>query len=307
MQKATKTLLLLAVGAVTVSTVLNSCKSKDTPLPAIGGYNSSDDVSSTNLLAHWSFEGNLNEAKSGTAPSTSNNISYTTGVRGQAAMFNNGYAVYPTIAAMSTSTAFANGFTISSWVKVPNTDSQTSSVFSLTKAQNAQMDWNDGPLNYYLETGSKKAASDTFFFHSAFHTYPNGTSTGIGGDNINNYGRADTDFQYVIVPGNKWIHYVAEYDASTSRIDLYANGVLVSNSNFALRQVGGVNIGSLTIPTPTQVILGAFPNANDGYPNAAVHTFERLLNGAVDELRVYNKPLSTADISALYQLELVGR
>ena len=67
-------LLLLMVGSMLSLGVftLSSCDDDDDiVLPPIGGYNSSDEIGAANLQGYWGFEGNGNEAKSGTAPTSS--------------------------------------------------------------------------------------------------------------------------------------------------------------------------------------------------------------------------------------------
>ncbi|MBC7569440.1 MAG: hypothetical protein H7319_06885 [Spirosoma sp.] len=291
---------LLLAGA----TVVTSCKSSDTPsLPAIGGYNSSNDVAATNLLAHWSFEGTANEDISKAAPvKAQNNTFGTGGPKGQSLSLANGFVAYPTIPALSTANAIAN-VTVSAWVNVANNGKTGSSVFALTQAQAVQPDWNQGPINMYAETGAPVIKGDTLVLHAAFHTYTGGNYN-LGGDNINDYGNRGVDFQTVKGAG-KWIHYVMVYDGANSNIDLYANNVLVSNKNFRNRTTGTppVGIGPITMNTPTQVLIGGWPNADTGYTKAAVQTFQGLFTGGIDEVRVYSKVLTAAEIGALYQLE----
>ena len=62
-------------------------------LPPIDGYNSADEVASTNLVAYWPMDGNGNEKKSGSAASSSN-ATFVTGAKGQAVKFDKGYLSY---------------------------------------------------------------------------------------------------------------------------------------------------------------------------------------------------------------------
>src|SRR5947207_13009131 len=77
-----------------------SCKKKDTIAPPspIGGFNNSNEVGASNLKAHWTLDGSLNESISSTAPTTSAGTSFVTGVKGQAVNLANGYILYPVIA-----------------------------------------------------------------------------------------------------------------------------------------------------------------------------------------------------------------
>jgi hypothetical protein len=309
MKRSKSKLVILSVIAALGLIIFNACSksSNNTPqLPPINGYASSNDVASANLLAHWTFDGTNNETISSTAPTTTTGATFGTGVKGQALVLNNGYLVFPTIAKLSGAGAFPS-VTVSCWVNTDNRDSLASSVFAITKATSAQTDWNDGPVNVYLETGKNHLTyDDTLVLHSAFATYPGGVRA--GGDNINDYGVRGTDFQTVLGT-KKWVHYVMRYDGSGSNIDLYANGVRVSNNNFRFRGAGTppVGLGNIISPTPTQVVIGSFPNAAAGYTGSATQAWQGLYVGSIDEIRVYSSALTDLEIGSLYQLELAGR
>ncbi|WP_460962597.1 LamG-like jellyroll fold domain-containing protein [Spirosoma litoris] len=297
------------MAGLVMSAAFTSCKKSDdvATLPPIGGYNTSNDVAATNLLAHWSFEGTTNEDISKTAATTAKNNTFGTGgPKGQSLSLASGFLVYPTINALSSANAISS-VTVSAWINVANNGKTGSSVFALTQAQATQADWNQGPINMYVETGAPLTKSDTLALHAAFHTYSGGNYS-LGGDNINDYGVRGTDFQ-TVKGGGKWIHYVMVYDGSGSNIDIYANGQLVSNKNFRNRTTGTppVGIGPITLATPTQVLIGGWPNVDTGYPKSANQAFQGLFVGSIDEIRVYNKALSGTDIGSLYQLESAGR
>lgn len=307
MKRSKSKLVILTVTALIGIIIFNACsKSSTPPLPPINGYNTSNDVAKTNLLAHWTFDGTNNETISSTAPTVTTGASFTAGVKGQALSLNNGYLVFPTIAALSSANAIGS-VTVSCWVNTDNRDSLASSVFCLTKTLTAQTDWNDGPLNVYLETGKNHLTyDDTLVLHSAFATYPGGVRE--GGDNINDYGVRGTDFQ-TVHGTKKWVHYVMRYDGVGSFIDIYADGVRVSNNNFRFRSTGtpAVGLGLIISPVPTQVVIGGWPNATTGYTNSAVQSWQGLYVGSIDEIRVYNAALTDLEIGSLYQLELAGR
>jgi Concanavalin A-like lectin/glucanases superfamily len=299
--------LITACIAVIAVAFISSCSSKSTPaLPKIGPYDNSDQVAATSLLAHWTFDGTNNEKISGKAPTTAVGNSFVTGVKGQALSLANGYLLYPTITALSSANAIPS-VTVSLWVNVDNNGTTASSLFCLTGLTSVQPDWNQGPLNVYVETGHPVATDDTLALHSAFHSYSGGNYN-LGGDNINDYGVRGTDFQTVL-GAKKWVHYVMRYDATGSNIDIFANGVRVSNNNFRTRTTGTppVGIGPIVMNTPTQVLIGGWPNSATGYTNSPLQTFEGLLTGQIDEVRVYNIALQDTDIGYLYQLELAGR
>lgn len=293
-------MLMLAVGMIGTSCTkadYNDDFTKGDPPPVPGGYTNSSQVAASNLLAYWDFNGNNKESKSAMAPTVEKNASFTTGIKGQALRLNAGYVLYPVISALSSANAVAS-CTVSMWVNVANNGTQASSFFVLTQPPAAQTDWL-AILNVAAET-SHAASDQNLVFHSWIGSYSTGSRR--GGDNINDFGTVGTDYQ-TVAGANKWVQYIMRYDATTEAIDLYANNIRVSNNNFRVR--GG--LGPLVSPTPVQVLLGGFPTAATGFNLSGTQSWQALLTGSMDELRVYNKAFTDQEISALYQLEKQGR
>ncbi|MFN8888254.1 MAG: hypothetical protein ACK5WF_12400, partial [Cyclobacteriaceae bacterium] len=70
---------LSSVAAVTLMTFAG-CSSTDNELPKIDGFNNSNEVASTNLKAHWTFDDTNNERLSSTAASnTYGTVGFETG------------------------------------------------------------------------------------------------------------------------------------------------------------------------------------------------------------------------------------
>lgn len=308
MNKVTKKLVVGITSLFIIGGILVSCKKSGptvAPPDPIGGFNNSNEVGAANLKAHWTFDGTPNETISSTAPTTNTGTSYGTGVKGQALVLANGFMLFPTIAALNV--ANIGSVTVSSWVNVTNNGSTASNVFSLTQGAATQTDWNTGVVNMLIETGHPVATNDTLVFHPSFSTYPTSPTVRIGGDNINDYGVRETDFK-TVHGTNKWVHYVMRYDAVGSNIDIFANGILVSNNKFRHRETSpGVGVGPIVTTVPTQVLIGGIPNSSTGFPNSSTQVWQGKFTGSIDEVRFYNKALSDADISSLYKLELAGR
>lgn len=278
----------------------------DIVLPPIGGYNSSNDVASTNLKAYWSFDGTLNESKSSAAPTQSLRTSFVTGIKGQAVRLDSGFILYPTIAALNAQTP--GSLSISTWINTQNQGAGTrpTGVVAYTLGATATTDWNVGPMILTLENGRPTTYNDTLVLKTNITTYKAGTR--LQGDNLNDFGVRGTDFK-TVAGANKWVHMVGRYDGVGSFIDIYANGVRVSNNNFRFREAGGVGFGPMALPAgaQTQVLIGGYPNSSNGFPNSAVQGFHGLFRGNIDQVRIYDKALTDDEILALYQLELAGR
>lgn len=285
MKKSTKTLVALFALA---SLGLNACKKEE--LPPIGGFNSADEVAATNLIAYWNFEGNGTEKKNSLNPTKTVGASYTTGVKGMALSLTNGYLVYPEITAIAGAIQSAS---VSSWVQVKNNGSTATCFFTLTRPN----EW-AGNFNVIAETGWKKAENDSLTVKGLLVTKKDGADSwqdsrndiGIGGVQANK------------VAGTNFFHLVVTYDAASSLFKVYVNGVKVSNPAWELR--GNGTLGNLVFTTPTKPIIGTWGTVADG---TSTDTWQAPMTGKIDELRVYTKALTEAEINSLYQLEKAGR
>ncbi|MGL6268080.1 MAG: LamG-like jellyroll fold domain-containing protein, partial [Chitinophagaceae bacterium] len=298
---------LFSIFSASLLIVSTSCnKDEDEPLPPIGGYNSSNDVAKANNVVHFTFDGTNTDRIGNLAPTTAVGATFTTGAKGQGLTLTNGYVLYPAIAALGNANAL-NSSSIAGWVKISNNGVSPTCLFALTQSASAQTDWNTGPLMMMTENGKPKTVDDTLVLKSIFSTWINDT-TRLGGDNINDFGVRETDFK-TVKTGGTWVHVVVRYDGATSNVDIYANGIRVSNNNFRKRQRGNppVDMGVITTKPPVQAVIGAFPNANSGFSKSPAQGWQNYMTGSLDEFRVYTKSLTDDEILALYQLEKAGR
>lgn len=293
--------------AIAAIAALAACSDDDKKLPDVNGYSSADEVAADNLIGYWSFDGTNNETISDTPPTVAEGDSFTDGVKGQALSLDEGYLRYPSITTLSGATAFAN-VSVSAWVNVENNNTSPTSIFAITQPLASQADWNHGPIMMMAETGKPPAVGDTLVLKGVMSTYIDDER--YGGDNINDYGVRGTDFQTVKGAG-RWVHVVVRWDGAGSNIDVYADGIRVSNNNFRNRKYNNgtedVGFGTITNIAPNHVVIGAFPNADSGFPTSAAQVWQGLMSGGVDEIRVFNKTLTDLEIGSLYALELAGR
>lgn len=285
-----KNVSLILAGTFLFSVAMTSCSKKSTPdvtLPPIGGYTSSDSVAAANLVAYWNFDGNQNEIKSGTASTSSDRVSYTTGVKGQALLCDSGYVFYNSIPALNGLTTFS----VSAWVQTQNSQAPgfTSMVFQLSKPNSTF-----GNINLGVETGQRPAGNDTLTVHG-WYTDP---SNGLQDNRNDPFGTPPVGV--VLDTTGKWINIVMTVDNSNPvNFHMYANGVDIGAYNSR-----GTNV--YTPMTPSNVIIGAWLNNVPGQPHTS-DTWPHAFVGGIDQVRVYNKALSASDVSALYQLEKAGR
>ncbi|RVU24774.1 LamG domain-containing protein [Sandaracinomonas limnophila] len=288
MQKTKLTAKFFA--SLLVGTMLfTSCKKSEDTLPTIDGYNNSDEVAASNLMAHWGFEDSGKETKSGATPTETKNASYATGVKGKALSLASGFLAYNAIANLN-SLASA---TISGWVNISNNGNTPSCFLTLTRPN----EW-AGNLNLMAETGWKKSTNDTLVVKGLLVTKK--TAGDSWQDTRNEPSKGGV--QANKVAGKGFFHLVMTYDAATANFKMYVNGVKVSNPEWELRDGG--NLGALAFATPTKPVIGAWGSNVSGQTS---ETWQAPMTGLIDELRVYNKALTEGEILSLFKLETAGR
>lgn len=287
--------LVCLLGAGVLFTV-SSCGDDDDDLPAIDGYNSSDEVASSSLVAKWSFDGNLTETKSSKNASAAVGNSFSTGIKGQAVTLNNGYLKYPVSFAGS---AFPS-WTISTWVNMSNTGNSFTQILGLSETTSPDI-W--GNINLNCETGWFPATSDTLVPKILMRPFINNDYRGQ--DN-----RPDpkaTPPVGVFKQGGKWAHIVARWDQSSSKLQVFGNGVLISNPAWEDRKFNDVAIGATTFKNTDVVLFGSLCSSETGTYKDPLPSWSKLFNGSIDETRIFKKALTDSEIGSLYKLESAGR
>ncbi|MBI4583047.1 MAG: LamG domain-containing protein [Planctomycetes bacterium] len=116
---------------------------------------------------------------------------------------------------------------------------------------------------------------DTYFLHANSHTNKPAAGITTGGS-----------VRYIMVgsalPANAWSHLAATYDGS--RLRLYVNGVEKGSA----AQAGGIN------PSSTPLRLGGNTYGDEFFP------------GRIDEVRIYNRALTAAEIQTDMNTPVVG-
>ena len=276
------------------------CSSDSNSLPPIGGYDNAGQVGETDLVAYWPLNGNGKESKSNTSPSATVGASYEAAIKGDGLKLTEGYLAYPEITALSSTMA---SMSVSLWAKISNNggaDGHPTMLFSLTRPN----EW-AGNFNLMSETGWRTVASDTLVM-KGLAVVKNGDGSANFQDIINTTNPSVDDIAAGHVGfANKnagvWAHYVITWDSTTALFKVYANGQKISNPVWESRN-GGTAL-PLNFFTPAKPVIGTFATVVSGTPDA----WQRPMNGSIDEIRVWKKALSAADINSLYELELAGR
>ena len=313
----TRQITAWVVAGVVMSTVFTSCKKNDdtATLPAIGGYNSSSDVASTNLVAFWPFEGNFTETKQNLS-GTNNGASFTTGVNGQGQAYQGKGSSNVFFNTPGTAFAQLKSVTVSAWVAEP-TQPVNNTTASYSAGQGAQ-----GVFFVYDQAGAawnllhlnvEPFNGDTLRLHAGFNNTGAPEYQGIVPEAL----------LPGVVKASTWTHIVMTYDGTSSNYTLYVNGQPATSVSTAWQTKGPTPtqiwtngskttpMGNLTFKSPPAgIVLGSFPQAITPTINSGIggpQPWSGNFQGAMDNLRVYNKALTQAEVGALYGLEAASR
>lgn len=288
---------------------------------AIGGYDNSDAIASSNLLVKLSFDDNLIDSKSNITGLVGNNVGYAKGIKGNAYNGSSSQERYAIGTATAAITAL-NNYTISFWMNTANTvDPATpgqgkgaQGIFSIVRPLEF---W--GGINVFMENPDSE--------------FPNRIRLKLGVEN----GRAGVAWrgQGAIInldnSLNQWVHVAFSYNATNSTISAYINGELATNlSGFAYAPSTGVagvatwyadNPGSLDnvnnapkygnfemVGTNGKVVFGTHQfETTPALNNGSQQDWATSYAGLMDEFRMYNVSLSKNDVKALFLLEKDNR
>lgn len=220
---------------------------------------------SNGLVAHWNFNGNANDVSGNGHNGTPFNIAYTlgkTGVANTAALFN-GSSAYISVPHQA-------DFNITHY-----------SICAIVKPMGFYSGTCQGNFIMFRGTENTSGAYGMGFFDNAYndcsirdtnlHTFyaQAGTSTGT----VANFQSAAK------VHTNTWYCVCATFDGNS--IKIYVNSVLT-----ATYPISGGSIGSSSQP----IGIGKYLNGGSGFPY--------WFNGAIDDLKLYNRAFSAAAVDS---------
>ncbi len=312
---------ILLIGLVNIT----SCDKNDDPgLPPIGGYNTSDEVAATNNVAKWTFDGTLTESKANLT-GASTNTAFVAGKKGQAfegSSTQARYAIYDVNAGVQNSSSLSLAF----WIKAPQNEPNTApdpvqgkGVQGIFALNNTADFW--GGINLFVENYNTVAGlpnPDTLKIKLLWQNKRAGVVW------------QGQDPQFIIPGGvNQWMHIVFTYDAASSIVTVYKNGVKGgsksltgpygpfdgSNTLYANdpgAATGNPNAaplhGALQFPVATKMVIGANQfSTNPSLGSAGAQSWATTFRGLLDEFRIYNKALTASEVESLFQLEDAGR
>jgi hypothetical protein len=249
-------------------------------LPTFGGYSSSNQIETSGLVAYWPFNGNLKDSISGTT-GVATGTSFTAGIAGQALKgAANGYVISNVPAAVKA----LHSFSLTVWYNNPE---NTNGLINPVDIVNNQYFW--GNLDMFIENP------------------PNATTGNLKVHMFNNGGSASgSDLwagDYTITnPYGTWCQLGVTYNDNTSTAVVYFNGAQVgtaTSNGFAPLNWSGV----------TQMVFGTVQFETNPSLTSATGSqpWANYITGAMEHVRIYNTVLTSAEASALYNLEKLGR
>jgi chitinase len=228
--------------------------------------------SSWTMDSFWGTNGLLDATANNNTATTSGGVTNVTGKINNAMQFDgtSGYATVP--ASIHNLLTGQSGASVTAWIK------------------------NDGPRTGCSGTNCIQG------IYFGYATGTNGASTSRGGLGLRineNYelscgGRSTMndsyqDLKYSYSLKGQWAFVACVLDAANKKITLYVNGTAVTNMTASFGASTMVNSSNTNVD-----YIG-------GYPAPGTTTPVYFWNGAIDQLKMHNKVLSTSEITTLYQ------
>lgn len=278
---------LLIAMMVMMSSMLTSCNKVDDP---DDGKIDPSTIATTNLVAYFPFDGNGTEKIANLTPTLQPNVTYVTGRRGQAYQGANMAHLLYTLPAASKLKSLTS-FSVAMWIKSPLvTGDPEITLFEIGKSDD--FFWG----NLKLGLLRLNATADSLNFKAFF--LKNGAVW--SGQHIN--------YSDPLFPINMWMHMVFQYDQTTSKFMIYKDGVKIETSaGVENRWAAGDDVnprpplGPLAFANADKINIGAWRPKTEG---TATDAWMGWFLGNMDELRVYDKALTAAEVKALYDAEV---
>ncbi|MGE5108470.1 MAG: LamG domain-containing protein [Sphingobacteriales bacterium] len=260
-----------------------ACKKVDKP--ALGSYPPDITLPGGPLRFYTSFDGNkgpfprydVGDSISG-YPAIVDDFTTITGVTGNAVQGAAGAQLYYLDANDFVTTA--QSFTVAFWEKrngMPNGEAEF--IFSISSSNGY---WAGTSMMLFFDHAGAGATNDlaVLKFLLVDKTVSDAWLTWEGGNKISG------------IQDNKWHHLVFAYDATTSKLTLYVDGV--ANANVPQwGSHGGVNLDASKV---TSLKIGTRPKEDLGWG--------RSWTGGLDQFRLYNKALTASEVLALFNSKL---
>jgi hypothetical protein len=276
-----KKLNICLLGVAVLGMGLSSCKKAFDPKSyapplSVGGYTTVKEIAKENLVAYFAFDGSLVDSVSNSA-GTATGSSFTAGFERKA--LQGGVNSY-VLATPPPAVAALKSFTVTEWYKSPPPSTGIIGVFTLAKTTAF---W--GNIEVFFENGSTNDNGKV-----RIHIAKGGGDYTMAVDGVHNL-------------FDKWVNLGFSYDGASSTGTLYVNGSkvftgaipgLTGDADFS--DVGKLTFGCVQFMTePSQTSA------------TGRQDWANFLTGQLDEVRIYNKALTDAQVGAIIGLEGRGK
>jgi concanavalin A-like lectin/glucanase superfamily protein len=256
-------LILVAVG----------CQKMDRP--ELGNYLKDPANPGGHLKLYMAFDGDELDSMRAMF-GTPSNTSYVAGINKQALKGSTtGFVSYPSPGQAANLTSFS----VSLWINTTKHDGGAQGVFMIPRTDDF---WGN---MFMLIEGNNSATDNTMLVK--FH---------FGGQWVEFSGANRLPDMY-----GAWKHLVFTYDAATSKFSTYLNGVKVNlPASMSDRTLNGAPLGSnFSFKNVSKFIINGYQQ-DLGSPWAAPETWMLNYTGLLDQFRIYDKALSAAEVTELY-------
>ncbi len=243
----------------------------------------------TDLKTEFKFEESADDNGENQLVATEvKNVTYVDGVDGKAAKFGDGgyilykadnEVVYPNEFKAFPDDTLSNlgSFTLAFWMNgVGPVVGGAQGLFAIS---NSAEFW--GNLELFLENND--AGNEAFL---KVHMFNAGVASGNG-----------EEWNEVKIPGalGKWTHIAVVYDEKTSKLNVYSDGVAV----IADKVLGGGSYGQVKFNNFNGMVVGTYQfQTTPTLTNHGPESWAKSFNGAMDQLRIYDRALSQSEIQA---------
>lgn len=258
---------------------ISSCQKMDRP--KLGDYPKDTNPPGGPLKFYTAFDGSDVDSIRGTF-AASNPLKFVQGVNQQAVQGERGKAIrYPSANDFKNSTSF----TLSWWMKQKPHKDGAEFVFSLTDKDY----WHNSAMFLLIEDEGQSTSSEAaikFVMQDQWFEF-------VGGNRMSGN-----------ILNDQWHHLAIVYDQTTSKLTWYVDGNALSNLPANLTDVkkDGNPRGPLTLRNAENLILAGWGKhvGLAGPEDPWVQSY----SGALDQWRMYNRPLSATEVMALYNSKL---
>lgn len=276
-----------------VGVIFTSCK-KDSGGGTTTDPNDPSNVATANLVAYFPFDGNGTEKISNMTPTTTASaVKFVAGQKGQA--YQGDTLAYMLYSLPGTSKLVnMHGFTVSLWIKAPKVPTAVAPVPAFF-----QLNGTGDPAWGNFSFGQERSNADSLNLHFQFYK-----------DNVT-WSHQHIVYSNPSFPAATWMYLTFSYDSLTSKFNIYVkaqklnlpSGTMNRTDNDPL--TGGMPLGSLAFTGVTQACIGTWLSlATGGAAVQAQNPWMGYFKGQMDELRIYNRALTDAEVLSLYNDEV---